>query len=220
MAVGFDAATACGDATPGTSSTFAHTCGATATVIVVSGGDLSITDVTYDGSALTLLNISSSLSQWYRAGPSVGAHNVVVTHANDNMVGGAVSLNGSLTTSLAIGGTASQSVLNKATGSAVVVAISDGSMIVGAIDKNNSNAITQAGGGNQTGRYADSPFGNDLSGYASTKSVAVAGASTMAWSWTGATTNRVAVVEIRSTATVVEVGGGSNSKNLLLLFVG
>ena len=98
MAITKDAGTSSNEYTSASSKTFSHTTGAdlvnSIIVVVVTSRDASatdgtVTDVTYNGNALTLA-IAKTYTKpggdtlrseiWYRLAPDAGAHNVVVTH--------------------------------------------------------------------------------------------------------------------------------------------
>lgn len=120
MAIAFDASADGGLVNTGTSLTWAHTCSGSDRVLYVaargrlvgSGADV-ITGVTYNGVSLTQIGASFAgadgrwSSLWSLDAPASGTNNVVISSANDVIIGASASYTGATTPT-----TTSQTTLN------------------------------------------------------------------------------------------------------------
>ena len=95
MAIAFDAAVNGGLVFPGTSLTWSHTCSGSDRILfvgVVGGTTDTVTGVTYDGVAMTLVNKCVAGADFYSylfylIAPSTGAHNVVISASSGLIIG-------------------------------------------------------------------------------------------------------------------------------------
>lgn len=191
MAVAFDAA-ATADGT-GTSLTFSHTCGGSATAIAVgvetyqvvgSGGPDLISGVSYAGVACSELGRTThgigdaeGNELWGKASPSTGSNDVVISASAPlvDLIGGSVSFTGGDTA--APFGTASTFNTDNVTTATLDISSASGDMVLDAIGWYDQTITV---GADQTERVANDNGVGQQSLYMSTQP----GAATVTMSWT------------------------------------
>lgn len=96
MAIAFDAVTNGGISNPVTSKTWSHTCsGSDRFLIVGTQAGASITGVTYNGVAMTLIDTQGLTKMWYLIAPATGSNSIVATAASSTYImTGSVSYTG------------------------------------------------------------------------------------------------------------------------------
>lgn len=185
----FDAASSATDFA--TSLTWSHTCSGEGRALIVGVTMVedasSVSSVTYNGDALTLIGSAQRVSggsgnvrveQWKLANPDAGTHDIVVTLSGGvtTLVGGAVSFTGAHPDTAGLTGTQATAT-GASTAPTVNAASSVGDVVVDTMGIYNSGAALSAGA-SQTERWnvgATEGCGSTEPG---------AGAATM--SWTGA----------------------------------
>lgn len=204
MAVAYDSSSANADSTPGTSVSWTHVNGASATCITMGGGSPTVSSATYAGDSMTLIQ-QSGTNRWvhyYKAGPATGSNTLTVNFGNsDNFTGIAISVSGSDTTSAVIGDTGTSEGTGTSAGVTLTTSSSD-SLIVDVIIMNGSwtAGSETADGTNQTNRVSCEIFGNDLASHGSTM-LATGGSDSTTWSWTGSVGFFTFAVELLAGAT-------------------
>ena len=206
-AVGFDAGTPSGvaaaDCSTGVSRNWTHEGGgAGTTALVVAGGDLAISSVTFNGVSLTVFNIQDDVrSMWAVATTTfiAASGTVTVNSANDVFCGGSITFTGTGTTFASlIGGTSTLASASAANYSISATTTAVDSMNFDVITKGNAADIT-ATGNNQTLRITDDHSGG-ISSELSTQTATSTGVYTMSGTWTGAVSRRVMMAEIKAVA--------------------
>lgn len=205
MAVAFDAASEAASGSPSSSVSWSHTCGGSATALVVGCGSPTITGATYNSVSMTAL-AGSGDNRWrtfYLGGPTTGTNTVTVNFSNtDNKWAGGVSMTGSDTTSDLVGDTDFYQASAGTSTSRVLTTTRANSLNVDALFFNGTDPGTvSATGTNQTERVSDTPFA-DGKCYMSTQTTTSVTDYTMSWSWTNSTAPFHALGEIRVQATV------------------
>lgn len=212
MAIAFDAAT--NDSfTVGTSHTFSHTVTGSNPVLLVgvqgdnsTGADTGITGVTYNGVAMTLVDVvwrgvgKRACYLWRLAGPATGAHNVVISASSSVFIQGySVSYTGvDQTTPIDSHNTTSGSSGTSLTASTTVVAANCWLVMFGQVDAGAQGQPTAGTG--TTRRAQDTDFTScgvfDSAGTVSTGSQSLQ----FTWSSTGGS--------VAAIASLTPVGGG------------
>lgn len=211
-AVSFDAAARANAGSPGTSRSWTHVNGGSATAIIVEGGSPNITTVTYDSITLTEIQDMLANDRWvqhYLVSPSTGSNTVTVNSSNsDNYLGGSISVTGSDTTADVIGATATSTCSSCTSISKAITTTRANSLNIDVIICNGgaSNCTSEsATGNNQTQRFDDQTF-SDGKAMGSTQVATSTGSYTMSWSWSNvANAGIFGIVEVREVVAAAEV---------------
>lgn len=202
-AVGFDAATPqaapAADCTTGTSRNWTHEGGgAGVTALVVSGGNLSQSSVTFNGVNLTAIaNLNATTYTWVVATTTyiAASGTVTVNTGNDAYCGGSMSFTGTQTNTASLVGATSTLAASVTTSYSInITTTANGSMNVDFITRDTANDLTVTGSG-QTLRIDDDHSGG-LSGSLSTQPAATIDSYTMSGTWSGSVNRRAIMAEI------------------------
>lgn len=217
MAVAVDTATAAANNVTSVSSvTWAHTCGASASMLVAQSGyvrvgNSPVSGVTYNGNAMTLgvhsypgNNVHAD--NYYMLSPPTGAsYNIVVTYPDTSTFEpkcGAISFSGtetgSFTGATATGGAAG----TNPSGGVSITTNGANSMIANVIGDN--GAVT---GSNDTQQWIGLNNPGVFDGGGSTRTTTTAGSYSMSWSGNASDNWAVAMMEIKAAAAA---SGNSN----------
>lgn len=210
MALTFDAASQ-GETSAGTSLTVSHTCGATATILILGVATYSTpatVTATYNGVAMTEVPVSNQLygvgstnrlTCLYLVNPASGAHNIVITASVSNeIVMGAVSYLGGDTTTPQDG-----SAKTSATGPPITQNIvSETNDLVVDVTSTYQPGVLTAGAG-QTERVNNNNGGTNESLGMSEE----AGAASVTMSWS-ASTGITAIGQIGLNLNIAALAGG------------
>lgn len=194
MAIAFDAATEF-DHAAATSETFAHTCSASATMILVTNrgsGDVIPDTITYDGDSLASVRAGAAaavgINIWgLGVGVNTGTHNVVISYPSSiTNAGAALSYEGTDTTDPFGASLASDSGTSSTSYSVELTTDTANSWIVDYIATTTSAATTNfAPDGSQIERFSIVPPVNSPVEVAGSDLVTTtAGGYTTGWTWT------------------------------------
>lgn len=207
MAIVFDAATAYDNSgNPGTLHTWSHTTSTPSTVIVWGGhtGGQSISAITYDSIALTLINNGTGGRghMHYLLAPSSGSNVASITlGGSDNYGAGVITLEGTATDLNVVGANDTEDPGSVTSNTIDITTQSLNSLIVDILATDGGSSYT-ADETDQTARYSDES-GNFAHG--STRAVVSAQGYNMTWSWTTSSAARHTVVEIREPTSFVPI---------------
>ena len=207
FAIAFDAVTP-GASNSASSYTLAHTCTGSNLNLTCGGEFVGATSVTPSATYATvsMTKVVSSdpygdntrnVSLFDLASPATGANNLVIsTSPNCKITIGIMSFSGTNTASPV--GASGSAVGSSSTLSKAITTDTANSIIVDCFMSNNYTLTYNATGTNQTKKYQQAMATPDHCVAGSYMTTTTAGSYTPAWSWTSATTNGMAVMEVHA----------------------